>query len=225
MEFFRRVKYIAYKYIFPPVIMTLIYLFGLSYRKSIIGKEIEQNIMDKHAHLIYAIWHGRIFFLPYLYRGHGDKVCLASPSMDGEIVAGVLKRFGLKVIRGSSYKQGGQAFRELIRALRQKKSAVIIADGSRGPAFHVQGGIIHLARLMGVPILPLTYGARRAIIFKSWDRFILPLPFSPVVVMYGEPVYVEKDIPLSRIEDKKKELEEKLRDITERADKYFLQSR
>jgi len=225
MGIFQRIKYMIYKYVLPPLIMAVIYLFGLSYRKSIIGRDIEQNIIDKHGHIIYAIWHGRIFFLPYLYRGQKDKVCLASPSIDGEIVAGVLKLFGLEVIRGSSYKEGGRAFRELVRILRQGQSAVIIADGSRGPAFQVQGGVIHLARISGVPVLPLTYSAKRAIIFKSWDRFILPLPFTQVVVMYGEPVYVGKDITLSMIEDKRKELEIKLRNITERADKYFLQSR
>lgn len=201
--------------------MVIIYLLGKTYRKEIVGREFEQSLFEKDINPVYALWHGRIFFFPYYYRWQSRLYCLVSPSIDGEIIAGILRLFRLNVVRGSSYKEGGKAFRELIRVVKGGSSAAIIVDGSRGPAFKVQGGVIQLARLGGVPILPLTYSAEKAIVLNSWDRFIIPRPFSRVVVIFGEPVYVDRDLSVEQIEEKRLELEQRLNEITERADDYF----
>ena len=85
----------------------------------------------------------------------------------------------------------------------------------------VQEGVIHLAMLTGAPILPVTYGAERAVFLKSWDRFMIPWPFSRVVVIYGDPVYVRRDLTEDQLEEKRLELEQRLNEITKRADGYF----
>jgi lysophospholipid acyltransferase (LPLAT)-like uncharacterized protein len=215
------IKKILYKYIIPPVGMMMIYLLGITCRTILVGKELEQALLNKETRSIYALWHGRIFFMPYRYRWQGRLYCLVSPSMDGEIIARILRMFRLNIIRGSSYKEGRKAFRELIKVVKEGNSAAIIVDGSRGPAFKVQGGVIHLAMLGGVPILPLTYSAEKAIVLKSWDRFIIPKPFSRVVVIYGEPLYVSRDLSDEQMEEKRIELEQRLNEITEVADHYF----
>ncbi|MEK6584376.1 MAG: lysophospholipid acyltransferase family protein, partial [Nitrospirota bacterium] len=146
---------------------------------------------------------------------------LVSPSTDGEIIARTIRLFGIRTIRGSSYKGGSKAFRELIRVVRDKGRVFITVDGSRGPVFKVQKGLLHLAKISNMPVLPVTYGAEKALVFKSWDRFIIPHPFTRVVVIYGEPVYVPRDSSEEEIEKKKVELEERLVEMTERADHYF----
>lgn len=209
------------KFIIPPIGMFVIYLLGKTYRTILLGKEFEQSLLDKNIRPIYALWHGRLLFLPYLYRWQQRLYTLVSHSIDGEIIATILRLFGVNIIRGSSYKGGSKAFRDLVKVAKDKGSIFITVDGSRGPAFKVQGGVIHLAMLGGIPILPITYGAEKAIVLKSWDRFIIPRPFSRVAVIYGEPVYVPRGLSEKQIEEKRIELEQRLNDITEKADRYF----
>ena len=215
------IKNFIYKYILPPVGMATIFFLGMTYRKRLKGGEIEQSFFAQGIPPIYALWHGRLFYWSYFYRGQGRIHCLVSPSSDGEIIANILRLSGLSVIRGSSFKGGTRAFRGLIRIVKGGNSAAIIADGSRGPALKVQEGVIHLAMLTGAPILPVTYGAERALVLKSWDRFMIPWPFSRVAVIFGDPVYVRRDLTENQLEEKRIELEQRLNEITKRADDYF----
>ena len=215
------IKKLLIKYVIPPIGMLIIYLLGITYRKEVVGGESEQSLIRKGINPIYALWHGRLLYLPFLYRWQERLYSLVSPSTDGEIIARTLSMFGVRTIRGSSYKSGSKAFRELIRIVRDKGRVFITVDGSRGPVFKVQKGILHLAKISGKPILPITYGAEKAHVFKSWDRFIIPHPFTRVVVIYGEPLYVHRDSSEEEIEAKRVELEKRLSEMTERADHYF----
>lgn len=201
--------------------MATIYLFGMTYRKKLMGGEVEQSLFTQGIPPIYALWHGRLFYWPYYYRRQGRIHCLVSPSMDGELIANILRLFGLNVIRGSSFKGGAGAFRGLIKIVKGGNSAAIIADGSRGPALKVQEGVVHLAMLTGAPILPISYGAERAVFLKSWDRFMIPWPFSRVAVIFGDPLYVQRDLTEGQLEEKRLELEQRLIEITKKADGYF----
>ncbi len=214
------IRNLIVKYVIPPIAMLIIYLLGITYRKEVVGGESERSLMTRGLNPIYALWHGRLFYMTFFYRWQGI-FALVSPSTDGEIIARTVRLFGIKTIRGSSYKSGSKAFRELIRVVRDKGRVFITVDGSRGPVFKVQKGILHLAKISNMPVLPVTYGAEKALVFKSWDRFIIPHPFTRVVVIYGEPVYVPRDSSEEEIEKKKVELEERLVEMTERADHYF----
>lgn len=215
------IKKLLIKYVIPPIGMLIIYLLGITYRKEVVGAESEQSLIRKDINPIYALWHGRLLYLPFLYRWQEKLYSLVSPSTDGEIIARTLRMFGVRAIRGSSYKSGSKAFRELIRIVRDKGLVFITVDGSRGPVFKVQKGILHLAKISGKPILPITYGAEKAHVFKSWDRFIIPHPFTRVVVIYGEPVYVARDLSEEEIEEKRIELEKSLTEMTDKADQYY----
>ncbi|MBI5183712.1 MAG: lysophospholipid acyltransferase family protein [Nitrospinae bacterium] len=170
---------------------------------------------------ITTFWHGRMLFITYLYRFQQRYTVLVSPSNDGDMISGIIRNLGISVVRGSSYKGGTKAFLKLIRIVKNGGCAGLISDGSRGPRYKVQGGIIDLARLTGAPIIPLTYSAKRKKVFKSWDRFILPYPFTRIVVIYGEPLYLHRDATQDIVEDKRKELEDRLNKITLDADRYF----
>lgn len=143
------------------------------------------------APMIYAVWHGRVLLLPYLY-GHRGSQVLASRSRDGELVARWIRRFGLEPVRGSSTRGGAEALRLLVRALRAGREVVVVADGPKGPREVLKPGVIALARLSGAPIVPVSVGAAREWRLGSWDEFRIPKPFARCVVRFGEPIHVSR---------------------------------
>ena len=136
--------------------------------------------------ILFALWHGRMFLSIQAHRDEGI-VTMASKSKDGEIIAGWLERNGYSVVRGSSTRGGAEAFREMVRRVRAGRTAALTVDGPTGPARVVQPGIVELARMTGGWILPITYSSARPRFLASWDRYLLPMPFSQNVVLYGEP--------------------------------------
>ena len=138
-----------------------------------------------------AFWHNRILAIPIAYqrycrgrRGH----CLTSPSKDGAIIAGVMARFGIGSVRGSSSRRGTTALRELTALLEAGEDVAITPDGPRGPKYKISPGIIKLSQLTGVPIMPIHVSYSRYWQLKSWDAFRIPKPFSRVEVVFG-PLY------------------------------------
>ncbi|OGW12521.1 MAG: hypothetical protein A2W77_06590 [Nitrospinae bacterium RIFCSPLOWO2_12_39_16] len=214
-------KQFAYKYIIPFFGSVYIYIIGLTCRRIVINKEIEEFLLKQGINPIYTFWHGRMLYFPYLYRFQNKHHILASPSKDGEIIGNLLKIYGFNIVWGSTFKKGAKALLNLIRVIKNGDSVVLIADGSRGPAFKAQDGAIKIAKLTGIPIVPMTYSVSRKKVLNSWDRFVIPYPFSKIAVKYGEPVYVPPDADDEVMELKRQELEKKLNDITEFADKYF----
>ena len=128
------------------------------------------------------------------HRGAGIAT-MASRSRDGEIIALWLERNGYRAARGSSSRGGGQALRELVRHVRAGGHAALTVDGPRGPAGEVQAGIVQLAKLTGGWILPITSSSSRPWFLGSWDRYLLPMPFSRGVVAYGEPFPIPSGLP------------------------------
>jgi hypothetical protein len=167
--------------------------------------------------IIYAFWHNRLFLMPYASRGRETAV-LISEHRDGELIARTMTSFGLSSVRGSSTRGGGRALRKMPRLLKEGTDVAITPDGPRGPRYRVQPGVISLARLSGRPIYPLTFGAERFRAFSSWDRFQVPGLFSAGVFVWGEPLTVKRGDDL---EEKRLELEERLMEITRRADSRF----
>ena len=117
---------------------------------------------------------------------------LISPSVDGELGAMMVRRFGAAVIRGSSTHTGARALRDYYQALvKDNVSPVITPDGPRGPRFRFKPGALLLAQMSGRPILPMSYAASRAWLIK-WDKFVIPMPFSRIAIAIGPPRYVPR---------------------------------
>jgi len=112
-----------------------------------------------------------------------------------QIIAQWLTRNGYVVVRGSTTRGGGQGLREMVRHVRSGRHAALTVDGPKGPARLVQLGIVQLARLTQGWILPITSASSRPRFFNSWDRYLLPLPFSRNVVVYGEPFAIPAAMP------------------------------
>ncbi len=142
---------------------------------------------------LFALWHGRMFLSIQAHRREGI-VTMASQSKDGRIIALWLERNGYRVVRGSTTRGGSQALREMVRHVRSGRHAALTVDGPNGPPRLVQPGVVQLARLTGAWVLPITSSSSRPRFLASWDRYLLPLPFSRNVVAYGEPFPIERDV-------------------------------
>lgn len=202
----------------PQVIWTLIYFIGKTNRFTILGEKKYRSI---EGPVIFAFWHNRIFLLPYYYRYILKKknICvLASPSTDGEILARTFAKLRFSVARGSTRHYGKNSMVEMITRLKKGYDGAIVPDGPQGPRYEVKDGIVRLARKVALPLIPVAYNTSRRKTLSTWDLFLLPLPFSRTVLIYGDPLVIDEgmDEKVGR-----RLLEERLKKITQQADEYF----
>ena len=195
------------------ILYFIIMLVGKLSRNKYINKEIRDKFeKEKKIPIIYAFWHNRIFYLAYLYRKTNVGI-MVSKHKDGEMITMVMKKLGLTAIRGSTTRGGIRALIEIIRYARNTNNSIAFTpDGPKGPKYTIQEGILIAARETGYPIVPVTWYAKRKIIFNSWDNFIFPLPFNKFTTIYGNPIFVSKK---DNIERKKQELRAELIRITD----------
>lgn len=165
---------------------------------------------------IYAFWHESLLAPAKV---HTQVKVLISQSADGELIAQVCQHLGVGTIRGSSKRGGAQALLQLIRQ-GDKTHLAITPDGPRGPRRQVKSGIILLASLSGLPIVPLGVGYTRAWRFRSWDRFALPQPFSWIAAVVGEPLYVPPKLDNAEIEQQRRRIEDALLAATYAAERW-----
>ena len=157
-----------------------------------INRESVERLKREKKGFIAAFWHNRILPIMWAERKQGV-VTLVSRSRDGELIARALKKLGYCVVRGSSSKGIVSSTKVLIKELEEGRIVAIIPDGPRGPVYTVRPGIISLAQATGAPILPLTAVVSSYWKVNSWDGFMIPKPFSKVTIVYGEPIYIERN--------------------------------
>ncbi len=171
--------------------------------------------------VIFCLWHNRLalsmfIWRTYVRRHHGCNglAALISASKDGALLAATLEQFGIQPVRGSSSRRGAQALVELTSSLERGLHAAITPDGPRGPRYQVQPGVAALAQLTGVSIVPAAYHASRKIVFRSWDRFQLPLPFARCEIILDAPLTLSREATEEQREEFRRQLEERLRAIS-----------
>jgi hypothetical protein len=155
------------------------------------GDERLREWERRDEHFILAFWHRHLLLMPYAYRGRRISV-LVSQSKDGELIARTVARLGIDSSRGSSSRGGIAGMRTLLRKAGDGWDIAFTPDGPKGPLREVQPGVILAAAATGLPIQPVAIAASRAKLLNSWDRFVVPLPFSAVHFVYGEPLAVER---------------------------------
>jgi lysophospholipid acyltransferase (LPLAT)-like uncharacterized protein len=183
-----------------------------------------ESCLARGERVICAFWHGRLLMMPFAYPGQ-RVVILISQHRDGEYISRIARALGFQVIRGSATRGGVRALRQIIRALKEGLNLVITPDGPKGPRAKVKSGVIEIARLTGAPIVPVSFSAVRRRFLKSWDAFLLPLPFSRAVYIWGEPIYVEPMATKEEVAKYQDILAERLDLLTMKADEYFKSSR
>ncbi len=143
--------------------------------------------------VIYAIWHGRL--LGNCYNNRNQNICvMVSRHRDGEIIARIVERLGFSTARGSETRGSTSALKTMLRVFRSSHDLGFTVDGPRGPAGTVKPGVILAAARSGCPIVPLTVGYSRCWKLPSWDRFKIPKPFCRMIVAYGKPITVPKEV-------------------------------
>jgi lysophospholipid acyltransferase (LPLAT)-like uncharacterized protein len=186
---------------FPKKIKTLllkklaklmIELIVFSSRVTISGRENINELQHKNLPLIFIFWHRHILFVIHQFKNTGARP-LISLSSDGELVAAVAEEFGMKPIRGSSSKGGARAFLNMVRSVQKENAQVLItADGPKGPARQIKDGTVQLALKTRAYVIPISWsGSRVKILEKSWDRFLIPLPFGRIHFTFGQPLQIE----------------------------------
>lgn len=166
---------------------------SLRYRYQPLGPNVDPNQPHFQGRYIYAFWHENLL-LPAYHYGRPDIWVLISQHADGELIAQTCQYLGFQVVRGSTTRDGRsrggvEAVRQMVR-LAQNGHLAITPDGPRGPRRQVQMGLIYLAALTGLPIIPIGFGWGNAWRMKSWDRFAVPVPFSRAVCVTGDPIAV-----------------------------------
>lgn len=188
-------------------------------RLSFHGKE--SALPSDGGPLIYAFWHSQLGLMPWVQL-RPPSVVPVSRSKDGEWTARLFARLNAETVRGSTSRGGATALRGLVRAARAGKDLAITPDGPKGPAERVQPGAVWLARLSERPLLPVAFACRPCVRVGSWDRMIVPLPFSRGVFEYGELLWVRRDADEDATEEARVELEWRLRETTDRAQRRLV---
>ena len=166
--------------------------------------------------VIYAFWHAQLAMMPWVQL-RPPSVVPISQSRDGEWTARLFSRLNAETVRGSTSRGGAAALRGLVRAAREGKDLAITPDGPKGPAEKVQPGAIWLARLSGRPLLPVAFASRPVFHVGSWDRMLVPIPFSRGVFEYGELLWVARDADENAVDGARVELEGRINRVTDQA--------
>jgi hypothetical protein len=202
-----------YYFLGLPILRGLIRVLTATYRtEQVIGAETIRPFMADKALCAPCYWHQHHILGSTLIRSwvqQGFKACfLVSGSVDGDVPERVAKAWGAEVIRGSANQSGALALRDMQGMMKNGYSIVTTADGPRGPKYEFKMGAILMARIAGVPIIPIGCAADRAWYLKRWDDFMIPKPFARVVIAIGDPYFIPKDAPLDGLEPHRKAVQE-----------------
>jgi lysophospholipid acyltransferase (LPLAT)-like uncharacterized protein len=184
-----------------------------------------EAVFERYAPFILAFWHGQAFTLPVVRLPQWPVDVLVSKSLDAEIIARVVGKLGLGVIRGSGsadparmFEKGGiDAFRAMKASLDQGRSVALTADFMRDARQKVSPGVILLARLTGRPIIPIGVASSRRFTFNSWDRTTIALPFGHTAFAMKEPLTVPRQVSEAELEATRLELEARINGAFDRA--------
>lgn len=157
--------------------------------------------------IIFCVWHNRLALSMVAYLRFARIIwpsaglaAMISASKDGGLLAAILDKFGVQAVRGSSSRRGRQALLESTTWVEKGFHIAITPDGPRGPCYQVQDGAIALAQVTGAPLVPVSARIRGKVHLRSWDRFIIPVPFARCDLQFGQAVFVPREISADETE-------------------------
>lgn len=184
------------------------------------GREKPVQLWEEGKDFILIGWHGRALMLPAFRDYRFPLNALVSLHNDGRMIAGVLQKYGLGTIGGSSNNNARGAALNLMSSLQNDTSICIIPDGPRGPRMHLSLSPVYYAKKTGKPIIGMTYSTKRnKIIESAWDKMMIPYPFNKGICCFTEPFYVPADATDDELENYRLEIEKKLNNLNYGADK------
>ena len=189
-----------------------LFLYTKTLRFQVEGLENVLECMKKRGPVLLLSWHQRIFCGFLFPRQENLTVpIMISQSRDGEFIARIVKHAGFLPIRGSSSQEGMKALREMVRAVRKYRIATHVVDGPTGPPRIVKHGSISLAQLTEAFLCPVFVVCEKYWVFNSWDRFMIPKPFSKVLIHFDDNfLKVPKELEDTEFEALRKRIEERM---------------
>ena len=141
---------------------------------------------------VYVFWHRSVFSATWYYRKRRIAV-MTSSSFDGEYIARIIEKFGYKAVRGSSSRGAVRALLGMHTEVEEGHTVAFTIDGPKGPLYVAKPGPVLLARNTQVPIMPFYIAVEDGWVLKSWDKFVIPKPFTRAHLRVGRFIYVSKD--------------------------------
>lgn len=208
--------------IVPHIVWALLSVVGRTWRFEVISEEGVIPVRDgqKAGPEIYCFWHQCVLPCAFYFRGSGA-VILISRSFDGELITRILRRFGFDAVRGSSSRGAREGLLGLAEVVESGRTAIFTADGPRGPIYQTKMGPIKLAQMTGAPIGAFHLEPQSAQKMGSWDRFLVPMPFTRICVSWAQWTKVSSDLPLEQFETKRQDLNAAIEHARLRAYAHF----
>lgn len=186
-----------------------------------VGLHHIEHLIHSNTPFIAAFWHGRLAMLPFLWRWNTPFYMLLSEHGDGRFISKIIQHRKIKSIYGSSTRGGAQAALLCVRELKRGHCMGITPDGPKGPRHKASDGLIHIARLSDAPVIPVSYSLKRHKFLKTWDRFLVPLPFTHGIFVIGEPITVSQDKSPDALNHTKEQLTQSLLTVETKADHFL----
>ena len=213
---------LIYRYIIPYGGLFLVKALSATYRIRLHHAECEQEVLDRYGSIIYASWHQRFFPGITFFSSRKPIAIMISQSRDGEMIARVVDILGWRSVRGSSTRGGVAALRELKNLALEGYRIGHIVDGPKGPFGTIKPGLLTIAQVAGTPVVPTITSAQSRWVFNSWDRFMVPKPFSRVIIRFGEPIDVPQGLANENFEQKRRHIEQAMKALYEETDRIWL---
>ncbi len=176
--------------------------------KTVNGESL-YKLQNEKKNFVTAFWHGSMMIGWFIHR-NDNAAALVSQSKDGDVLASILEKWNYHVVRGSSSTGGSDALTIMILLIREGYSLAITPDGPRGPIYNMKAGAVITAKKSNAPLFLIGIGIKKKIVLKSWDRFEVPIPFSKVVAVYSDPVFIDQNLSYEETNQKIIECEELL---------------
>ena len=217
----RPLLFFVYRYLIPYGGLLLVKALSATYRVRLYQPENEQAILDRHDSLVYASWHQRFFPGITFFSSRKPIAIMISQSRDGEMIARVVDILGWQSVRGSSTRGGVAALRKLKDLALSGYKIGHIVDGPKGPFGKIKPGLLRIAQVAGKPIVPTITSAQKKWVFNSWDRFMVPKPFSRVIIRFGDAIDVPPDLDAESFERKRLLIEQRMQALYEDTDQIW----
>lgn len=208
--------------IVPRLVWALFQIIGRTWRFEVIAEDGVTPVLfgQKPGPEIYCFWHQCVLPCTVYFR-HSHAIILISRSFDGELITRTLRLFGYDAVRGSSSRSGREGLLGLKHVIDSGRTAIFTADGPRGPIYQTKMGPIKLAQMTGAPIGAFHLEPEHAWVMGSWDRFLVPKPFTRICVSWAQWTHVSHDLPADEFEPRRQQLNDALERARHRALAHF----
>lgn len=180
------------------------------------------ELLSQGKPVILAVYHGRMIGLLKAFKDRSKLSILISVSRDGEIITRALTALGFGPIPRGSQKQGAvKGGIQMVKAAQSGQSLAVLVDGPRGPIYEVKIGIIKMAQMTGLPIVPFATASQRTMTMWGWDKFMATHWGSPILHVYGDPIVVPDDTTDEALDELRVQLEEAMNLLRDSADQYW----